>query len=56
MLTTLFPNYQWLPWKFHNIPHGFWKDLKNQRNFMEYLSQQLNIKNNEDWYKITTKV
>eukprot|EP01114_Cavostelium_apophysatum_P015052 TRINITY_DN4029_c1_g1_i1.p1 TRINITY_DN4029_c1_g1~~TRINITY_DN4029_c1_g1_i1.p1 ORF type:complete len:534 (-),score=127.16 TRINITY_DN4029_c1_g1_i1:1284-2885(-) len=33
--------------------HGFWKDLSNQREFMDQLAKKLNVQKWEDWYKVT---
>src|SRR5687767_13449017 len=33
---------------------GWWPKLENQRQFLNWLGQQLNIKNYEDWYKVRT--
>ena len=55
-ITSFYPDYNWLPWKFMQIPKGFWHDEKNIQNYMNWLSQQLNIKTIEDWYKITNEV
>lgn len=33
---------------------GFWVDVKNQRNFFEHIGKSMNIKTNNDWYKIST--
>ncbi len=51
----MFPEFEWLPWKFH-VPKGFWNDMNNQRNFVDWVGKQLKYKNREDWYKITARV
>jgi hypothetical protein len=56
LLSRVYPEFEWLPWKFGNCPPSFWKDLKNQRNFMEWVGKQLNVNEMEDWYKVTHKV
>jgi hypothetical protein len=55
-LVGVFPEYNWLPWKFAATPKNFWQDLKNQRNFMDWAGKQLNIKDMSDWYNVTQKV
>jgi hypothetical protein len=45
-----------MPWKFDVCPDNFWKYIENQRKFMDWAAQQLNIKEPSDWYKITFKV
>ena len=56
MLKGVYPEYDWLPWKFIKAPDGFWADKKNQRIFIQWVSQQLNIKEMSDWYKVSRKV
>jgi hypothetical protein len=56
LLSQVYPDYDWLPWKFGTSPHYFWDDLKNQRKFLEWAAKELNIKEMSDWYKITMKV
>ena len=55
-LATIYPDYKWLPWKFHSCPHNFWSDIKNQRWFMDWAGKQLGLKDMADWYKVTGKV
>ncbi len=56
LLCMVYPEYEWLPWKFHFVPKEFWTDMKNQRNFLDWAGKQLNYINKEDWYKITVSV
>ena len=56
LITSVYPNYKWLPWKFNQTPKGFWNDENNIKEYMNWLSEQLNIKTMEDWYKISEKV
>jgi hypothetical protein len=56
VVTSVYSEFEWLPWRFNCVPKGFWNDLKNQRNFMEWAAKQLDYKNMEDWYKISIKV
>jgi hypothetical protein len=56
MITTIFPEHKWLPWKFANTPKSFWDLLNNQRKFLDWVGSELGVKNLEDWYKIRVKV
>jgi hypothetical protein len=56
LLSTVFPEYEWLPWKFGVIKRDFWHDVKNQRKFMEFSAKELNIKEMSDWYQVKLKV
>ena len=55
MLITLFPEFEWLLWKFKQVPTGFWDDIQNQKKYIEWLRIQLNITRIEEWYNITNK-
>jgi hypothetical protein len=36
LLASLYPKRKWLPWKFTKAPNGFWDNLENQREFMDW--------------------
>jgi hypothetical protein len=56
LLSTLYPEYDWLPWKFDRCPNKFWENVNNQRKFMEWATKELNIKDMSDWYTVSVKV
>ena len=56
LLSSVFPEHEWLPWKFERCPNGFWDDSKNQRDYIHWVAKQLSIKNNSDWYDVKNKV
>jgi hypothetical protein len=60
LLSNVYPDYEWLPWKFSQVPKGYWADLTNQRKFLDWVAVQFNITNNhenrEGWYKLQLKV
>ncbi len=56
MLSTIFPDYNWLPWKFNRAPQLFWNDVNNQKKFVKWAENELNIKEMGDWYKVTRRV
>ena len=56
LITSSYPNYQWLPWKFNQIPKGFWNDKNNVILYINWLGQKLKIKSMEDWYKVSYMV
>jgi hypothetical protein len=55
-LSNVYPDYNWLPWKFDNCPHNYWTDLKNQRKFLDWAATELNIKDKSDWYQVAFRV
>jgi hypothetical protein len=54
-IQTLLPEYNLQTWRFHQIPSGYWNDIENQRYLIKHIEKQLNIKQHEDWYGVTTK-
>lgn len=49
MLTTVFPEYNWLPWKFPTIPKGYWNDTSKHRFYLDWLGNKLGYKQMTDW-------
>jgi hypothetical protein len=56
LISSIFSDYEWLPWKFQQVPHAFWEDVNNQRKFVNWVSKELEIKNFDVWYKVSQKV
>ena len=56
ILKTIYPDYEWLEWKFGMSPMTIWKDFTNHKRYAEWLGKILEYKNIEDWYKITAKI
>ena len=56
LITSIYPNYNWLIWKFQRVPIGYWEDIKHQKEYMEWLKLELGYTTPEDWYKISKKV
>ena len=55
ILQQVYPDYNWLPWQFDKSPRNFWNDPKNTRKYMDWISTQLNVKDMDDWYKVSYK-
>jgi hypothetical protein len=53
---SVYENVQKHPSVFENKPPSFWRDLNNQKKFMNWAAEQLNIKEPSDWYATTKKV
>lgn len=51
-LSEIYPEHPWLPWKFKTVPQNFWKDMKNQRAFMDWAAAQLHVDSMDKWYSI----
>jgi hypothetical protein len=56
LLSSVYPDYDWLPWKFEERLQNYWENANNQRKFMEIASKKFDIKELSDWYKISRKV
>jgi hypothetical protein len=55
LLAAVYPDYEWLPWKFARLSNDFWADEKNKRKFIEWAGKQLGIKHINDWNVVSTK-
>ncbi len=54
-LQFAYPTHKWHFWKLaHQISYGFWNEMNNQRDFMEWLRDDLGFKDMTDWYKMTS--
>jgi hypothetical protein len=51
----VYPEYQWLPWKFISTPRNYWTKLHNQRAFFKWLEKEMQIKSVDDWSKVTVR-
>lgn len=52
-ISQSFPDFDWKPWLFHQVPEGYWDDPKNRRACIEWLQKKLNLKSREDWYQVS---
>ena len=55
LLSSAYPEYDWLPWKFPKCPPNFWADRSNHLKFMDWASKELKINDMTDWYSITNE-
>ena len=53
MLGGIFPEKEWLPWKFRHVPKGFWEVAVNRKKFIGWLFDTLKLKDLQDWYKVS---
>ena len=44
------------PWSSSNLPTGYWKNVENQKTFLNWAATQLKINNYDDWYKVPSLV
>jgi hypothetical protein len=50
-----FPDHDWKEWRFVSCPRRFWRDRKNHRRYMEWLGEQVGVRELDDWYRITNE-
>jgi hypothetical protein len=56
MLYGVYPEYEWLPWKFSHTPTGIWKGEDVKRRFLDWAGKKLGIKEFDDWSKVSKQV
>lgn len=54
-LREVYPDHEWLPWRFKRIRRGYWKKMENQKRFFDWVATKLGIGSKEDWYGQTGK-
>jgi len=52
LLSSVYPNHDWKPWLFGGKSKVLSSGEEMQKEFIEWLEKDLNIKDKEDWYKI----
>jgi hypothetical protein len=55
MLLEVYPNHDWIIWKFKCVPQGFWDNAGNRKEFLNWLEKQMYITKWTDWYRISQK-
>ena len=53
LISAIYKEYDWLPWKFHNVEESFWKDINNQKKYMIWLFEELGYTKYEDYYTLS---
>ena len=53
---AMFPDYEWLEWKFGFVSNGYWQDTNNHKLYADWLSKELGYTDPEHWYCITQKI
>ncbi len=56
VIMSIYPEQNWLPWKFSSVPWGFWDDVKNQRIFLDWVKTELGYQKMEDFYNLSLEV
>jgi hypothetical protein len=53
MLATVYPEYDWMPWKFRNFPARSIQGPEMIENSLKYIETESKIMKSEDWYSIS---
>src|SRR5438045_8082921 len=49
-LECLYPEFEWNRLSFQKVPPSHWKDFHNHKKFFDSIAEQLEIKQQEEWY------
>jgi hypothetical protein len=52
-LMTVYPEYDWQPWRFRTVPNNYWNCMEHQRNYLDWIAEIKRMDSVEDWYSIT---
>lgn len=52
-LAELYPKTKWYCWLFRSTPQGYWQDIANRKEYMDWLAKRLGYRTDDDWYKVT---
>lgn len=53
-LMKIYSEHKWLPWRFEEPPRNFWNQPSNQKMFVDWLANELNILDLLEWYNVST--
>ena len=53
MVSNIYPDYEFLPWKFANPPKNYSTNPEVARRALAFLEEELNIRISEDWYRVS---
>jgi hypothetical protein len=56
LVTALYPEHNWEPWKFNRNTKGYWEGAGNQRKFFDWAGKQQGVKELSDWYTVKVTV
>src|SRR5690242_17671028 len=49
-LQHIYPDHNWVVWKFKRVPYKYWQDPANRLSFFDWLGKTLGFKHMYDWY------
>ena len=48
-------DYDWKDWLFNITPRHFWQDPGNHRQYMQWLGEELGVREPSDWYRVSNQ-
>lgn len=54
-LEQIYPEYMWHAWSFATTTHQWWKDRRNQRQYLDWLAETLNIQDQDEWANVSVE-
>lgn len=52
-LQEIYPEHNWMPWKFRHVTKGLWDKRDHQKQFFEWLGKELGYHSMDNWYSVT---
>ena len=52
LFQNVYPEYEWLPWRFSDMPKQYWSDSNTVRNYLIWVGKQLGIKEFQEWESV----
>ena len=56
LFSTIYEDFEWLPWDFKQDQQLYWDKPENQKYFIDWFANEKNLKKMSDWYNITEEV
>jgi hypothetical protein len=50
LVSSVYPDHNWIVWKFNQVPKSYWKVQENQQACLKTLEKEMNIRTLDDWY------
>eukprot|EP01118_Nematostelium_gracile_P004886 TRINITY_DN15820_c0_g1_i1.p1 TRINITY_DN15820_c0_g1~~TRINITY_DN15820_c0_g1_i1.p1 ORF type:complete len:269 (+),score=66.23 TRINITY_DN15820_c0_g1_i1:109-807(+) len=54
LLSNVYPNHDWIIWKFDRIPIQVWRSKKDFSSAIHYIEKELRLTALDDWYRVST--
>lgn len=54
-LQSIYPEYEWHPWRLQHAPQNFWNSMDNHRTSLNWIAELLGIREPEEWYTVKNR-